>query len=73
MVHPENEIFVYVNDVYRGNLVDGRFRIYLNLEAHDLRVHFPGHEPVEQRIVLTPADYPGGLQLVIAPPAETAD
>jgi len=72
-VHPDNEVFVYVDDVYRGNLVDGTFRIFLTLESHDLRVHFPAGEPWEQSITLSPADYPHGLTIVVPPPEEPAD
>jgi hypothetical protein len=68
--HPNNEVFVYVDDVYRGNLVDGAFRMYLTLEPHRLEVHFPGHEPLERTVTLTDADYPDGIELVVAPPGE---
>lgn len=68
--HPDNEVFVYVDDVYRGNLVDGAFRMYLTLEPHQLEVHFPGHEPLERTVTLTDADYPDGIELVVAPPGD---
>ena len=71
VVHPDTEVFVYVDDVYRGNLVDGSFRIFLTLEPHDLRVHFPGAEPWEQTLTLTPSDYPGGRTILVAPSRES--
>jgi len=69
----DNEVFVYVDDVYRGNLVDGVFRIFLTLEPHQMRVHFPGRQPWEREVTLTDADYPEGIVLVLAPPPESAD
>ena len=68
--HPGNEVFVYVDDVYRGNLVDGAFRMYLTLEPHKLEMHFPGHEPLERTVTLTDADYPDGIELVVTPPGD---
>jgi hypothetical protein len=72
-VHPDTEGFVYVDDVYRGNLVDGHFRIFLTLEPHDVRVEFPGLEAWEETITLTEAEYPGGRLCVIAPSIEGGD
>ena len=66
----DNEVFVYVDDVYRGNLVDGAFRMYLTLEPHRLRVEYPALEPLERTITLTQADYPEGIELDVTPPLD---
>ena len=70
-IHPSTEAFVYVDDEYRGNFVDGRFRVFLTLQPHLVRVHLPGGEPWERSVTLTRAEYPAG-RVVVVSPAEVA-
>lgn len=69
-VHPGAEAYVYVDGGYRGNFVDGRFRIYLTLDEHLLRVYLPGYEEWLQPLVLTAAEFPAGKTFVVSPVLE---
>ena len=65
-----DDAYVYVDGDYRGNFVDGRFRIYLTLEPHVVRVHAAGCEEWRQTVTLTRAEYPGGREVVVRPVLE---
>jgi hypothetical protein len=63
--HAGGECWVYVDELYRGNFVDGSFRIYLTAGAHTVRVHGPG-DRLWQREVMMPSP-PAPMRLTVQP------
>ncbi|MFT7667767.1 MAG: hypothetical protein ACI8X5_000451 [Planctomycetota bacterium] len=72
VVHPAAEAYVYVDGDYRANTIDGRLRVYLTLEAHDVEVHIPGFEVWERSVFLSTAEYPKGRVIQVTPSREAA-
>ena len=67
VVGAQHEAFVYVDGLYRGNFVDGKFKLYLTLEAHEVKVEAPGFEAWTRSVELGRQQYPDGTALVVTP------
>jgi hypothetical protein len=67
VVGPHNEAFVYVDGDYCGNFVDGKFKLYLTLEPHEVKVCTTGFQDWVAPVAMDRNAYPDGTSMLVTP------